>query len=66
MTTLLQKCLKLQGQEEEGEDGVKVNIDTLYTPHFSCVIPGAEKREEDERFKFGNATKMLRVTNHDM
>ena len=30
MTTLLQKCLKLQGQEEEGEDGVKVTIDTLY------------------------------------
>ena len=27
MTTLLQKCLKLQGQEEEGEDGVKVNND---------------------------------------
>ena len=25
MTTLLQRCLKLQGQEEEGEDGVKVN-----------------------------------------
>ena len=29
MTTLLQKCLKLQGQEEEGEDGVKVNIDNI-------------------------------------
>ena len=27
MTTLLQKCLKLQGQEEEGEDGVKVRTE---------------------------------------
>ena len=29
MTTLLQKCLKLQGQEEEGEDGVKVEEDDI-------------------------------------
>ena len=30
MTTLLQKCLKLQGQEEEGEDGVKVGSDSVF------------------------------------
>ena len=35
MTTLLQKCLKLQGQEEEGEDGVKVDcVNTIFNQHY--------------------------------
>ena len=35
MTTLLQKCLKLQGQEEEGEDGVKVDCrNTIFIKCF--------------------------------
>ena len=40
MTTLLQKCLKLQGQEEEGEDGVKVEEDDIchgLTIDIDCV-----------------------------
>ena len=39
MTTLLQKCLKLQGQEEEGEDGVKVEEDDISDTMISlhCV-----------------------------
>ena len=38
MTTLLQKCLKLQGQEEEGEDGVKVEEDDICHDDFTIDI----------------------------
>ena len=37
LATLLQKCLRLQGQEEDGEDGVKVE-DCSFTFCF-LVIP---------------------------
>ena len=37
MTTLLQKCLKLQGQEEEGEDGVKVEEDDICHDYLTTL-----------------------------
>ena len=37
LATLLQKCLRLQGQEEDGEDGVKVE-DCSFCFVFKKVI----------------------------
>ena len=34
MMALLQNCLNLSGQEEEGEDGIKVVICDMYILHF--------------------------------
>ena len=39
LATLLQKCLRLQGQEEDGEDGVKVE-DCSFSFVFKKFLPG--------------------------